>query len=194
MVHAPLSNVNGSLVNVDSSTFSATAFSNRVIPSTINPNSLPEPLNNIDAAKSYISCKGYKGGGKLWNKIKKISMKYKMPKKGSVRRKMSQMRKKVKSILKRTKSKSKTRSKSKKGYTRKRRSNTKKRVRFQKGGWAQYQNNLPMTQTFSTGGVLKPSDSALANPVPFKTLSNCTNCIDNYSKYTNWGFPSKGWF
>ena len=185
MVHAPLNNINGSLVNVDSSNYSGSAFTSRVIPSSVNSSVMPVPRSNIQAANSYIPCN--KGGGKIWNKIKKISMKYKMPKrKASSKRKMSRMKKRVKSILKKRGSK-----KTNKRY-RKNKSNTKKRVRFQKGGWAQYQNNLPMTNSYSTGGVLAANQSALANPAPFQVLSNCTNCIDNYSRYTNSGFPSKG--
>ena len=64
----------------------------------------------------------------------------------------------------------------------------------QRGGYSQYQNNLPMTQTYSLGGKLAPSMSALANPPPQHRLSNCTNCVDNYSYFTNKGFPSKGWW
>ena len=49
-----------------------------------------------------------------------------------------------------------------------------------------------MTPSYSTGGFLKPSNLGLANPVPYKVLSNCTNCVDNYNHYTNKGFPSRG--
>ena len=61
-----------------------------------------------------------------------------------------------------------------------------------RGGYSQYQNNLPMTPTFSVGGPLAPSMSALANPPPIQSLTNCTNCVDNYSHFTNLGFPSRG--
>lgn len=65
--------------------------------------------------------------------------------------------------------------------------------RRQRGGYAQYQNNYPSTTSYSTGGItLGASESALANPVPFTKLSNCTNCVDNYNHYTNKGFPSEG--
>jgi hypothetical protein len=53
-------------------------------------------------------------------------------------------------------------------------------------------NNSPVTPTYSFGQTLSPSLSALANPTPFKVLSNCTNCVDNYNYFKNWGFPSKG--
>ena len=68
-----------------------------------------------------------------------------------------------------------------------------KRNRKQRGGYAQYQNNLPMTPTFSVGSPnLPPNLLALANPPPITRLSNCVNCVDNYNHYTNMGFPSKG--
>jgi hypothetical protein len=126
--------------------------------------------NNVNAALGYVPniCL-FKGGTKLRNKIKKISTKYKM--KG---------KKNTKSIKRRIKSRfiKKTRK------TRTRRS--------LKGGYSQYQNNLPMTPSYSVGGILKASDLGLANPPPFKVLSNCTNCVDNYNHYTNKGFPSRG--
>lgn len=64
--------------------------------------------------------------------------------------------------------------------------------RKQRGGYSQYQNNLPMTPTYSVGGVLTPSQVGLANPPPIKVLPNCTNCVDNYNAYTQKGFPSPG--
>ena len=59
-------------------------------------------------------------------------------------------------------------------------------------GYSQYQNNLPLTPTYSVGGKLGPSDLALANPPPIKMLPGCTNCVDNYNHNTNSGFPSRG--
>ena len=50
-------------------------------------------------------------------------------------------------------------------------------------GYGQYQNNLPMTPTYSVGGVLDSQNLGLANPPPISVLSNCTNCQDNYSHY-----------
>lgn len=188
MVNAPLSGINGSLVNMDGSHYSGSAFTNRVIPSSVNPNVLPEPLSNIQAANSYIPCKGgsnRKSNKKTQNRIKKISKKYKMASKKTRtrrRRKLTKLRRSVKSILKKNKKSRKTR----------RHRRSKKRVRFQKGGWAQYHLNVPNTPTYSTGGELSAANSALANPVPFKTISNCTNCVDNYDRYTNTGSVSKG--
>ena len=62
----------------------------------------------------------------------------------------------------------------------------------QTGGYSQYQNNMPMTNTYSTGGVLSAGNLGLANPVPYKVLSNCTNCVDNYNHFLGKGFSSRG--
>ena len=59
-------------------------------------------------------------------------------------------------------------------------------------GYSQYQNNLPMTPSYSVGGILSSNNLGLANPPPYKVLSNCTNCTDNYNHYTGKGFPSRG--
>jgi hypothetical protein len=69
---------------------------------------------------------------------------------------------------------------------------TRSRRHRQRGGYSQYQNNLPLTPNYSTGGLLSPSNSALANPVPYKVLSAGGNCSDNYNHYTGHGFASKG--
>ena len=67
-----------------------------------------------------------------------------------------------------------------------------RRTHRQRGGYAPYQNNLPMTQTYSVGGVLPASQLGLANPPPVQVLPNCTNCTDNYSHFLQKGFPSPG--
>ena len=59
-------------------------------------------------------------------------------------------------------------------------------------GYHQFQNNSPITPTFSVGANLSANNSALANPPPIKLLTNCTNCVDNYDHYTGKGFPSRG--
>ena len=121
--------------------------------------------NNVDAAAGIM-----KGGSKYFKrKIKNITKKYKMNKK-SLKRKASTLRRKIRKRLTRTRS---------------------KRCR-QHGGYSQYQNNLPLTPNYSTGGHLSPSNSALANPVPYKVLSAGGNCTDNYNHYTGSGFASRG--
>lgn len=184
MVAPPLNNINGSLVNVDNSQYSANAFSSNVIPSSVNPQVLPQPQTNVQAAASYIPCA--KGGAKIKRrKINNISRMYKM--KGS--RRSRHIRK----------TKSRLRSKYAKRSRARGRMRTAKRA--QRGGmpnypagYSQYQNNMPMTQTYSMGGKLAPSDSALANPAPVNVLKNTGSCTDNYNHNTNQGFPSRGWW
>jgi hypothetical protein len=195
----PYNNINGSLVNIDNSQFSGSAFTSRVIPSTVNPAVLPEPLSNRQAAASYIpGCT--KGGTKKGNnsrnlkyKFKNISNMYRM--KGSKKYSLSKLKRKLLGKTKRNKtSKRKTRKGSKRSGSK--RSGSKrsgsKRSKRQRGGYSQYENNLPMTQTYSLGGPLSANNSALASPPPYQVLSNCTNCVDNYSRFTNNGFPSRG--
>jgi hypothetical protein len=60
-----------------------------------------------------------------------------------------------------------------------------------KGGYAQYQNNMPNTPNYSVAGnSLSSNNLALANPPPYSKLPG--GCVDNYNRYTNSGFPSKG--
>jgi hypothetical protein len=49
---------------------------------------------------------------------------------------------------------------------------------------------MPVSNSYSIGGVLSASESALANPAPIDKVTN--NAIDNYNHYTNVGFPSMG--
>ena len=158
----PLSNVDGKFVNIDNSNS----------PSGFGSNENPAKLNVI------------KGGSKiLKRKIKNITKQYKKMKAGS---------RKMKSIKKKLRSRAISRSRSRTGGKRMRKhSHTKKR--HQRGGYAQYQNNLPMTPTYQVAGIHLPSSQlALANPPPVTKLSNCVNCVDNYSHFTNKGFPSRG--
>ena len=167
--------LNGSLVNSDGSHYSGDKFTSTVDPRTVNVNVLPQPLNNVQGAASYIPCQS--GGRKInRRKINKISRKYKM--KGS--------RKRISRRVRRMKSRVRSR------YNSKSRRAGRSRSRGQKGGYAQYQNNMPMTQTYSLGGPLAPGLSALASPPPYQTLSNCTNCVDNFDMVKNSGFPSRG--
>jgi hypothetical protein len=74
---------------------------------------------------------------------------------------------------------------------RRNRQSRRRKSRKMRGG-SQYQNNLPMTQTYSTGGVLSSKMSAMANPVPYKLTHS--NCADNYSHFKHSGVASKGWW
>ena len=184
---SPFSGINGNFVNIHSSNNPITFGSNEV--SGTPPGPLPGlagTKNNIDAAAGVYPGASilFKGGAKnLKKKIKNITKHYKM--KGGSRRRNSlrhKLKKKCLRILSRTSRR-----------TSKRRHNVRKASRRQRGGYAQYQNNLPMTPTYQVAGINLPANQlALANPAPFKVLPNCTNCVDNYNHYTNTGFPSKG--
>ena len=130
--------------------------------------------NNIDAAAGKVPgiCT-FSGGAKRKN----ISKIYKMKRKTS---------RKIKSI--------KRKSAKKRGHS----SRTRRRLR---GGYGQYQNNAPISATYSIGGILSSDELGLANPPPYNILGGKkkqkggvnANCVDNYNHFTNKGFPSKNW-
>jgi len=169
------------LVNLDASHYSGSAFTSTVDPRTVNPNVLPSISSNIQAANA----SRFVGGRKTINrrKINKISRMYKM--KGS-RKHCKRMKSRVRS---RYNSRRRSRSRSSQS-SRRRRSQMRGQSMNQRGGYAQYQNNQPISSTYSTGGHLSPSLSAMANPVPYQKLGNE---VDNYNHFTNSGFPSRGW-
>jgi hypothetical protein len=160
-------------------------FSSSQNPASTNPRALPEPSSNIMAAKGLI-------GGKKRRKISRkrinnISIMYKM--KGS-RKSMTRCIRRIKSRLR-----------SKYGLKRSRKNHSRRHhTKVMRGGYSQYMSNVPNTPSYSTGGPLSPSLSALANPVPFKLLPN-VNGIDNLdhnalnsfgNSGSGMGFPSKG--
>ena len=165
--------MNQNLVNIDSSTYSGNLFTSTVDPRTVNPNSLPLPAtSNIEAANA--SKFMMNGGQKNWKKYKqiyrkkinKISRMYKM--KGSrknVSRRVRQIKSRVRSrFVSRTKG---SRAKHMRSH----------RTKRQRGG-----NNMLVSNSYSTGGVLSPSLSALANPPLFTKLDN-TNCPSSYNHF-----------
>ena len=184
---SPFSGVNGNFVNLHSSNNPMTFGSIEI--SGTPPGPLPGlagTKNNVDAAAGVYPGASilFKGGAKkLKKKIKNITKHYKM--KGGSRRRNS-LRNKLKSKYSRSSSRTSRR-------TSKRRHNMRKRSHRQRGGYSQYQNNLPMTPSYQVAGINLPANQlALANPPPFKVLPNCVNCVDNYNHYTNTGFPSRG--
>jgi len=187
---SPLSNINGRYVNVDSSNSPGT-FSTNTIPGLPG---LAGAKNNVDAAAGYVPgiCL-FKGGSKqLKRKIKNITRKYKM--KGGTKRR-SQLKSKMRTMSKSTRSRSRGSSRWRfaSGGRRRKRTNSKSRGSYKHvGGYSQYQNNLPMTPSYSVGGILSSNQVGLANPPPIKVLPNCTNCVDNYNHFTGMGFPSRG--
>jgi hypothetical protein len=172
--------VNGTSTNYSGS------FSSNEIPGLPG---LAGSKSNIDAAAGVVPgiCM-YKGGAKkLKRKIKNITKHYKKMKVGS--RKMKSFKRKL-----RTRMVSRKVSKVSRSFAGGRRTRHRRHRRTsQRGGYSQYQNNMPMTQTYQVAGVNLPaSQLALANPPPVTVLPNCTNCVDNYNHYTNSGFPSRG--
>lgn len=185
----PNSNINPALVNIDSSSY-ASGLSSNEIPHS----SLFSAKNNVDAANSFIP--SFKGGKKsLKRKIKNIVKMYKMSKKSK-----KTLKHKISKMIKKSKTKTKAKSKSKVNRTlAKRRNERRTRRRTQKygtlfrGGYSQYQNNEPLTPSYSLGGNLEPTLSALANPPPVTILSGCANCSDNYNHFLGTSFQSRGW-
>jgi hypothetical protein len=207
----PNSNINGSFINKDNSHYPGGFGSNE----TSSFFGLAGAKSNINAAAGNVPGICMSGGGRknLKNKIKNITKRYKMSKK-SIKRRVSGIKRKIKSSLSKSisrtqslaKSRNMARSVARAGGSR-RGGNPFAAFRLgkkffgnknpppdnkQMGGYSQYQNNMPMTPTYSTGGVLSANNSALANPVPYKLLPNSTNNIDNYNHFTNSGFPSRG--
>ena len=187
-----VTNINHNLVNSNSFDASPALFGNTVSPAAVNCRALPEPANSIQAAASYIPGLTMKGGSRkrtrsknYLKRIKNIANMYKM--KGSrktIRRKIRRLK---------TKLKRQFAMKSRKNH---RRSN---RHHNMKGGWAQYQNNMPSLPGMTTGIPLSPSLSALANPPIFERYDNVIdnlnhNALNSYGNSgAGMGTFSKGW-
>jgi hypothetical protein len=204
--NAPLSNINGSLVNVDTSAPGNLIFQSKVAPQAVNPRILPGPVGRILGTNKLLV-----GGTKNKKRKNNISKIYTMNKHKSFHRKIKTMKKIVKSM------KEKSKLMRRKAKTIKRHAKAMKRTAqkldfhvtrvmrkhtcpgVQKGGiYNQYQNNVPFTPSYSTGGPLSPANSALANPVPFKPTGGCIDNL-NHFRYNLFGksgagngFPSPG--
>jgi hypothetical protein len=177
----PFSNYNGNYVNVDNS-HSPALFGSNEIPGLPG---LSGAKYNVDAAAGIVPgiCLFKGGAKKLKSKIKNITKGYKKMKAGS---------RKSRSLKQRLRAKMRTRRAARgRTFVGARKSRQRRRSRAQRGGYGQYQNNMPITPSFSVGGVLPASQSALANPPPIQLLSNDASCVDNYSRFTNAGFPSR---
>ena len=162
----PNSNVNGQFVNIGATDYSG-GFSSNQIPGFPNYPGFPAAKSNVAAAAGVIPHRG--GTKNIKRKIKNITKKYKMNKK-TLRKRASILRKKIKRKI------------------------TKHRRRRQRGGGhSQYQNNMPLTSSYSTAGTyISSNNSALANPVPYRNISSNGNCPDNYNHYTGKSFASRG--
>jgi hypothetical protein len=183
----PFSNVDGKFVNVYNS-HNPSLFGSNVIPGLPGISGVK---NNVLAAKGIYP--GFFGGAKLLKKkIKNISRKYKSMNKKS--KTINKIKNNIKLYM--TKITPRKIAGGKLNKTNKlRRRSIKGRRRYlkkQKGGYSQYQNNLPLTHSYSVGGLLAPNNSALASPPPINVLKGAGQCVDNYNHYTNKGFPSLG--
>ena len=195
----PNSNVNSTFVNRDNSNY-AGGFGSNEIPGLPG---LAGAKSNIDAAAGHVPgiCL-IKGGSAIKRKIKNITKMYKMKNKKTMKRKIKKMKRLESLALSRNRFSNRSLVRIRTGG--KRRKTTKKRHSMMGGsgsypqsipyppGYSQYQNNLPLSQTYSVGGILPANELGLANPPPVSVLSNCTNCVDNYNHYTNQGFASRG--
>lgn len=192
----PVTQLNGhGLVNPDSSGTGSFLFSNTKVPSGIH--TLPPAGTNIQGAASQYPLRGGKINRK---KINKISRKYKM--KGSKRT----IRRRVRRI------KSRVRSKYLKRHSRRHRSRRYKMlggsasamsVPNYPAGHSQYlNNNGSVSNTYSLGGQLPPSLSALATPPPQQLVANASvpdnlnhNTLNAYGySGSGSGFASRGSF
>lgn len=199
-VTTPLANINPSLVNVDSSSYSG-GFGSTETSRQFSLN--PTPMSGIQSVSASALQMG--GGRKKHHKtiklrIKKIASKYKKMK-GGKRLTLKSAKKQLLSVINlikadngpKSKKGRKTRKSSRKykkgGFPLGRAGGSRRRRYYQKGGnYHQYMGGVPNTPTYQTGSInLSPSESALANPVPFSVLPNCTNCVDNYNHFTNSG-------
>jgi len=169
----PLSNIDPKYVNVTNSNDPRGFGSNE----TNRQWGLSGVSNNAQAAAASALMGGARSKT-LRRKIKNIANKYKKMKGGKSRKMtLGSIKRRLAKIIKFGKSK-RHHYKSKKTMRR-------KGSKRQRGGYSQYMSNIPYTPSYSTGGVLSPNLSALANPVPYQPTNNC---VDNYNYNTNKGF------
>jgi hypothetical protein len=213
--HTPLKGIDGSLVNMDSSSVGGIPFNNTRIPN--GPHTLPPTGSNVQGAAG-IFPSAQKGGKINRKKINKISRKYKMRgSKRTVKRHVRRMKTRVRSrALRSSVARSQRRHKSVRGRGRSR------GIAMGKGmgrgmlgggfqppmttpnypsGYSQYQNNNgSLSNTYSTGGVLPAASSALANPTPYQNVAGDVdnlnhNTLNSYGNIgSGSGFASRGWF
>lgn len=183
-IMTPSANINPNLVNVDNSSYSGGFGSTE----TSRQFSLDKtPISNVEAAaasKIQSGGKTKKNKNLLKLKIKNIVNKYKkMKSKMSRKMTLKKMKKRLSKMFGMKKSRYGRHSR-KHRMSRKHMSG---KMKMRGGGYHQYMGNVPNTPVYSTGGILPPVLSALANPVPFEVLKNTGACTDNYNHFTNSG-------
>jgi len=213
----PLNNINGSLVNIDSSSVGGIPFASNEIPKGLH--TLPPAGSNVQGAAGIYPASSQKGGKINRKKINKISRKYKMKgSKRTVRRHARRMKSRVRS---RYAGRSTSRTRRNRTNKRQMRGGTSSRsmpefTRPQMMGGAsqqpmvapnypnghtQYQNNNgSLSNTYSIGGPLPANLSALANPIPYQNVAGDVdnlnhNTLNSYGNIgAGSGFASRGWF
>ena len=180
-IMTPSANINSNLVNVDNSNYAGgfgSTETSRNFPSVLNKLS----ISNVEAAaasKIQSGGKTRKNKNLLKLKIKNIVNKYKkMKSKISKKMTLKKMKRRLSKMFGMKKSRHAK-------HSRKHKASRKMKMRG--GGYHQYMGNVPNTPVYSTGGMLPPTLSALANPVPFEVLKNTGGCTDNYNHFTNSG-------
>ena len=200
----PLNNVNSSLANVDNSHPGDIPFGNTVKPD--GPHTLASTGSNIQSAAGIYPCA--QTGGKInRRKINKISRKYKMKgSKRTIKKRVKRIKSRIRSKYSRTHSNHRTtkRHHSKRGGNKKhvlKGGSAPMSTPNYPAGYSQFNNNNgSLSNTYSTGGVLKANESALANPVPFNKLPGGVDNLNHATKNAygtegaGSGFPSRGWF
>jgi hypothetical protein len=198
----PLNNINGGLVNVDGSSVGGIPFASNTVPS--GPHTLSPTGSNVQGAAGVYPC-AQKGGKINRRKINKISRKYKM--KGSrktIKRHVRKMKSRVRSKYARRASRRSSR-----------RASRRSSRRYMMGGayqspqttpnypagYTQFNNNNgSLSNTYSLGGQLSASSSALASPPPYAKVTGDPdnlnhNTLNSYGNIgAGSGFPSRGWF
>jgi hypothetical protein len=215
----PNSNVNSNFINKDNSHYSGGFGSNEIpgLPGLAGAKSNIDAAAGYVPGICLIKG-GSKGGSKqLKRKIKNITKIYRMKNKKTLKRNLKKIKRMASASFSRMESRQRSNIDRYRSVARfggnKHSTRNKKKIRSMKmkrggkkylmggsypqsipypPGYGQYQNNLPLTPTYSVGGVLSSNQLALANPPPISVLSNCTNCVDNYNHYTNQGFASRG--
>jgi hypothetical protein len=191
----PFSNVNGNFVNKMNQNYSG-GFSSNEIP-TGGANGLSGIKDNVLALSGKVSNMSFFKGGRrkrtsnIKRKIKNITKIYNMRSKKRARTMKRKLLKKYKNKYKNNDYDLGLSSIAISGGRKRR---TKRNRYMQKGGYSQYQNNLPMTPSYSVGGHLSAGSSGQAMPPPIHRYANAGsgNCTDNYNHFTGKGFPSRG--
>lgn len=198
-----------SLINKYGTNFSGDLFTNNIVPK--GGHTLPAPGSNVQSAAGIYPCASQKGG----KKINKIYRKYKMM---HSKRRHNRRTKKMRSQMRRQKHSRHNRYNKTRNMRMRMRMGMSRRMRMGMGmngggfqppmtapnypaGHNQFNNNDgSLSNTYSRGGVLPPSLSAMAMPAPYQKLAgdpdnlnhNTLNSFNNIGAGS--GFASRGWF